>query len=486
MAEEKKPSESTHGDYHTPEIFKNYNNINFQNTSLVNKIENFNDANHISSNSNQPKILIYNLSNNNSSNILRIFKGEKEEKIIASESLSEKSILSNNKNPQNIYNNPSNSNRNDKLLSIKPNETSKFLNIESNSKNNNNNNNMNNNLTSLEKKINSLLFSKYIHTQVDNAINSSEKSFSQNISINKPRPKSSKSLLKSCLSSSVAKTDRSAFFGERLFYKGLMIEEKKVKKAEIIKKSMQQELDKTCTFKPKLNQNSLAITMKTNYIKLKINNGNDVATSSTPNLFISSHKEADDPRLKSPDNFYNSRTEASENIFSNIRENLNINIKNNFQSNRNNNNKNNTSVLKNQTSTASKQPPLAHTSILNTENNVNYNCNNGHIFANKSVVKTEAEINITSKRLYDTAAKYRNKKLELKEKLYSELCTFSPKIKRNDNQIPNIDNFFERLQNWVEKRNERCGLDQENVYYDQETGKRLFSPQINQSRKHKV
>ena len=49
-----------------------------------------------------------------------------------------------------------------------------------------------------------------------------------------------------------------------------------------------------------------------------------------------------------------------------------------------------------------------------------------------------------------------------------------------------MSNFFNRLQNWVDKRNDKFEEDFEKNQYDEKTGNRLFSPQINKSKINEV
>jgi len=98
---------------------------------------------------------------------------------------------------------------------------------------------------------------------------------------------------------------------------------------------------------------------------------------------------------------------------------------------------------------------------------------------NSSQNKTQKEIEFISKRLYENAEIRNKKRLDLQDNYFASTCPFTPEIISKGKDIPNINNFFKRLQNWVDKRNEKYVLDSENLKYDRKTGNRLFSPQIN-------
>jgi hypothetical protein len=88
--------------------------------------------------------------------------------------------------------------------------------------------------------------------------------------------------------------------------------------------------------------------------------------------------------------------------------------------------------------------------------------------------KTEEEIELMKKRLHNQANILNNKKGILRDNYYNQICTFSPHIiKRNTNnnnnnnyninEIPSMKNFFNRLQNWVDKRNYKYEIDIEKI-----------------------
>ena len=217
-------------------------------------------------------------------------------------------------------------------------------------------------------------------------------------------------------------------YGERLYFKSFALEEKNKKKLEQIKKQKQDLLEKSCTFKPKLNQKSILMNLKSNYSKLG-NLDNNISGS----------------------NFINSKFSENKNI----------------RDTNNNNNQN-----------------ISYNNI--TGNNSNLGLFQSKSFkSSKSRIRTDEEIDVLSKRLFNNAEKYRNKKIKLSENFYTETCPFTPDIiRREDGEIPNIENFFNRLQVWVDKRNNKYETDVEKSQFDERTGKRLFSPQINRLKKY--
>ena len=62
------------------------------------------------------------------------------------------------------------------------------------------------------------------------------------------------------------------------------------------------------------------------------------------------------------------------------------------------------------------------------------------------------------------------------ENHYAEVCPFTPKI--SDSSKPKVENFYKRLQGWVEKRNENYQKEVEEANKDSKTGQKLFTPRI--------
>ncbi len=277
---------------------------------------------------------------------------------------------------------------------------------------------------------------------------------------------------KNQLSRSTTKLDRSVSYGERLFYKGAVFEEKKEKKNQVYKKIKEEEFEKNCTFKPKLNPNSIAINDKINFSQLynSSNMGMLHNNFSSPNILKNNFNS----------NENNLNLNNIENL-SNFNQSVNFsceNINKHFNKNK----------IKYKNKQCNHNPILNHT--VNYKDNDKSNLtrvNNNSKILNKTCFKSPEEIDVLSKRLYDNAEKYRNKKVLLQENYYSQICPFNPEIiSRDDCEIPNMQNFFNRLQTWVDKRNEKYEFDLEKNQYDEKTGNRLFSPQINKSKKHTV
>ena len=68
---------------------------------------------------------------------------------------------------------------------------------------------------------------------------------------------------------------------------------------------------------------------------------------------------------------------------------------------------------------------------------------------------------------------------KLAESYFSEIYTFKPSI--TDKSQPNVENFFNRLQVWVDKRNDSFKKDLETSLFDRKSGQKLFQPTINNS-----
>jgi hypothetical protein len=91
-------------------------------------------------------------------------------------------------------------------------------------------------------------------------------------------------------------------------------------------------------------------------------------------------------------------------------------------------------------------------------------------------VKSEKEIRAVSEKMYQRANTLNNKKENMRNRYYSEVCTFKPDIR--DKSQPDVNKFFSRLQNWIEKTNEQFHTQQEQNFFDRKTGQKLFRPQI--------
>ncbi len=309
-----------------------------------------------------------------------------------------------------------------------------------------------------------------------------------------------KNIKKNQLSNSVSsKFNRSLSYGERLFYKATILEEKKDKKTEIYRKMKEAEFDKNCTFKPKINANSIALSVKANFSKLGTSSFAGNASRlpnnfSSPNIFNNNNNfNINNYNYNNKENFENNLYNSNihfENLsnFNNCSsENYNVNYNNN-NNNTNNNSNSNKIRYKNKQCTNHNQKLLNNTFNLNENEKANLTrVNSNSKILNKTCFKSPEEIELMTKRLHENAERYKKKKILLQESYYSQICPFSPEIiSREEGEVANMDNFFNRLQNWVDKRNEKYEQDQEKRQFDERTGNRLFSPQINKSKKHNV
>lgn len=68
---------------------------------------------------------------------------------------------------------------------------------------------------------------------------------------------------------------------------------------------------------------------------------------------------------------------------------------------------------------------------------------------------------------------------KLADLYFSEIYPFKPNI--NNKEEPNVEKFFDRLQNWIEKRNENYQKDLKGSLFDNKTGQRLFHPSISET-----
>lgn len=70
---------------------------------------------------------------------------------------------------------------------------------------------------------------------------------------------------------------------------------------------------------------------------------------------------------------------------------------------------------------------------------------------------------------------------KLTDEYFNEIYPFTPNISNKDE--PSVQKFFNRLQDWVDKRNDKIELDIISSFYDTKTGQKLFKPIISESNK---
>jgi hypothetical protein len=99
-------------------------------------------------------------------------------------------------------------------------------------------------------------------------------------------------------------------------------------------------------------------------------------------------------------------------------------------------------------------------------------------------VRSEKDVQQITEKLYSRATVYQTNKEKLRNKYYNEICTFKPDIQ--DKSRPNVDRFFGRLQNWIEKKNEDFSIQQQSSFYDTRTGQKFFQPKILQHKNANV
>jgi hypothetical protein len=90
------------------------------------------------------------------------------------------------------------------------------------------------------------------------------------------------------------------------------------------------------------------------------------------------------------------------------------------------------------------------------------------------VKKTAKEVELITSKLYREAQQLKKMKEKETEDYFETVCTFSPKI--SDGTKPKLENFYKRLQSWIDKRNEKYMKDIEHSKIDSKTGQPLFSP----------
>jgi hypothetical protein len=96
-------------------------------------------------------------------------------------------------------------------------------------------------------------------------------------------------------------------------------------------------------------------------------------------------------------------------------------------------------------------------------------------------VKSATEINVQTSKLHRLAEKVEEKREKLRKDYYSRLCPFRPIV--NDKSPPYMNNFFNRLQNWIEKCNHNSLNNNQKINTDSKSGLRFFSPDLEKTRK---
>lgn len=86
------------------------------------------------------------------------------------------------------------------------------------------------------------------------------------------------------------------------------------------------------------------------------------------------------------------------------------------------------------------------------------------------------EIEVLANKLFKEAETLKVNKEKETENHFAGVCPFTPKI--SDASKPKVENFYKRLQTWVEKRNENYQNELEEATKDSKTGQRLFTPRI--------
>lgn len=67
---------------------------------------------------------------------------------------------------------------------------------------------------------------------------------------------------------------------------------------------------------------------------------------------------------------------------------------------------------------------------------------------------------------------------KLTDEYFNEIYPFTPKI--SDKSEPSLNKFLNRLQGWIEKRNDKMELDIIGSFYDTKSGQKLFKPVISE------
>jgi hypothetical protein len=91
-----------------------------------------------------------------------------------------------------------------------------------------------------------------------------------------------------------------------------------------------------------------------------------------------------------------------------------------------------------------------------------------------TIKRPEKEIQELVNKLHDEKKKKEMEREKLTDEYFKEFYPFSPFI--SDKNAPNAYKFLNRLQDWIEKRNNKIKQDIINSFYDTKTGQKLYSP----------
>ena len=237
-------------------------------------------------------------------------------------------------------------------------------------------------------------------------------------------------------------------YGERLYHKGLALKERSSKNLNSIRAQRTYNEMRECTFTPKLNNTSILCNLKSTY------SCSDPHSRYKPRPKVISFLSRDTSNLNSQ--LSSMRTTEAFDIHKVANRSGRVNATHHTYNDRD---KDNITMLKD-------------SKFITTSN-----FNSKTYDSLKSKKKTTDELIQHSNKLFNDAEKIRVTKEKMVKNFYSESCPFQPNI--IDKNKPNVYNFFYRLQRWVDKRNEKYDYDLEKINYDNKTGLRLFSPQIN-------
>lgn len=243
---------------------------------------------------------------------------------------------------------------------------------------------------------------------------------------------------------------RSVSNGQRMYMKTKALQDGYNKKITLEKIKQDQKIKQNCSFKPKLNDYSMFLIMRKQRDSNSKNNGNSSNINTNDN--------------------YVPRSYSYGKLQTNYPSSLSIIKKNNFDYNsRTNRNKQKINLNAN----AEDISTFHSTNKIKTKETNNIN---------PIKRRTIQEINDSSLKLYNDHEVLKLKQQQLRENFYTNTCPFQPNLITDPSFYLNKESqqlhFFQRLQNWVDKRNEKYIVDMEQAFYDHKTGLRLFSPQM--------
>lgn len=277
--------------------------------------------------------------------------------------------------------------------------------------------------------------------------------------------------------------------GDKVYQKSLVELERRRKNAEKIKSEMDEKELKECKVRPVKSEYSTFLNFKLHFNLISADRRRIRQVKSSEK--IANFKEESNIRLKSVNSF-GSNTNINANTFRGINDDTNEDLKD-FKELNNINSGEFSGPEFNKINSADltfEENPDATTNKKTIDNNKNETVNNDNEKTNpRNKKKSVDEVNKISNRLFrDWEAKLL-KRQKLQEEYLKETCTFQPTTLQSQSRANqsvdgefkiNPEEFYKRLKDWKEKRNEKLSSSvARSSEFNLTTGEKLYTPNAN-------